>query len=349
MPALESLAIRVTTRPELSEDEVRAAAGDLAAAEVPDEAKAAFLSALSARGETSAEVAAFARAFRERALDPGVERWAAQAIDIVGTGGDHAGAFNVSSMVVFVLACAGIPVMKHGNRGITSKCGSADLMAALGVDLEAAPERQQAGLEELGFAYFFAPAYHPAFRHVAAARKMLAARGQRTVFNVLGPLINPGRPAHVLLGAYSDAWVPRLAGALEALGAAAGVAVHGEIGPGRGVDELTTAGVNHVRGFGRLKELDARWSAGDFGLKAAPFDDLKGGDLSANVALVEAVVSGRAPRGLEDTIVANAAAALWICGRTAAAADGVDRARELLLGGAVRAKIAAVRGFFRSK
>src|SRR5258708_24510059 len=170
-----------------------------------------MLTALAGKGETAAEVAAFANAFRARALNPGVEAWAPRAIDIVGTGGDHAGGFNISSVVVLVLASAGVTVMKHGNRGVTSKCGSADLLAALGVNLEAPPEKLRRALDELGFVFFFAPGYHPAFKNIGPGRKALAARGQRTIFNILGPLINPGRPAHVLLGVFSAACVDRLA------------------------------------------------------------------------------------------------------------------------------------------
>src|SRR5690606_36124599 len=124
---------------------------------------------------------------------------------------------------------AGVTVMKHGNRGITSKCGSADLLAALGVKLDASPEQLRRALDELGFVFFFAPGFHPAFKHIAPVRKALAARGQRTVFNILGPLINPGRPAHVLLGVFASGWVPKLADALHALGAQAGLAAHGVI------------------------------------------------------------------------------------------------------------------------
>jgi anthranilate phosphoribosyltransferase len=338
----------LAARRELTPDEIATAAATLAEAGVAEGEKADFLTALSAKGETAAEVAGFARAFRARAVDPGVQGWAARAIDIVGTGGDHAGGFNISSLVVFVLASAGVVVMKHGNRGITSKCGSADLMAALGVNLEASPETQRRALDQLGFAFFFAPAYHPAFRHIGPVRKALAARGQRTVFNILGPLINPGRPAHVLLGAYAAIWVPRLAGALDALGTAAGLVVHGSLGADRGIDELTTASLNRVQGAGRLAGIAAEWRAEDFGLPTAPLADLQGGDLATNIAIVEALLTGRGPAGLVDTIVLNSAAALWIQGQTSSVGEGIDRARELLLGGAVRKKIAATREFYRS-
>jgi anthranilate phosphoribosyltransferase len=219
----------------------------------------------------------------------------------------------------------------------------------LGFDIEAPPERIRAALDELGYAFFFAPAYHPSFKHIAPVRKALAAKGQRTIFNILGPLMNPGRPAHLLLGVFAPGWVPRLAGALDALGAKSGLAVHGEIVPGRGIDELTSATLNHVRGFGALREIDARWTAEHFGLATAPFDQLIGGDLARNLSIVEAVISGSGPPGLVDTLVLNSAVALWICGRTSRVEDGLAPARELLIGGAVRRKIEATRAFFKTK
>lgn len=348
MSTLATLTLQLAAGRDLSAGDVEAAAGALAATEATDDAKAAFLEALGAKGETAAEVAAFATAFRARAINPGVEAWAARAIDIVGTGGDHAGGFNISSMVVLTLACAGVTVMKHGNRGITSKCGSADLLAALGVNLEAPPAKLRSALDELGFVFFFAPAYHPTFRHIAPVRKLLAARGQRSVFNILGPLINPGRPAHVLLGVFAESWVAKLAGALDTLGAQAGLAAHGVIAPGRGIDELTTATANRVQGFGRLRDVSGTWQAADYGLAATAFEDLRGGDLATNVAIVAAVLAGRGPQGLVDTIALNAAVALWIVGRVPTVRDGIGPARELLLGGAVAQKIAATREFYRS-
>lgn len=348
MSTLPQLTTQLAAGRDLTAAQVELAAAALAAGEVPDDAKAAFLTALAQKGETPAEIAGFAMAFRARAIDPGVGDWSARAIDIVGTGGDHAGGFNVSSMVVLVLACAGVPVMKHGNRGVTSKCGSADLLAALGVDLEASPDKLRRALHELGFVLFFAPAYHPTFRHIGPVRKALAAKGQRTIFNILGPLINPGRPAHVLLGSFSADLVPKLAGALEELGATAGLAAHGVIAPGRGIDELTTATPNRVRGFGRLREVDGVWRAPDFGLAESPFADLVGGDVATNLGIVESLLAGRGPAGLADTIALNAAVALWVTGRTADVKEGLAAARELLAGGAVKQKIADTREFFRS-
>jgi len=346
MAALPELTARLIARQDLSPEEVAAAANAMASAGETDDAKAAFLIAFADKGETPAEIAGFARAFRALAIDPGVGAIAARAIDIVGTGGDHAGGFNISSLVVLVLASAGVPVMKHGNRGITSKCGSADLLAGLGVEITAPPEKSRAALAQLGYAFFFAPNYHPAFKHVAPVRKALAAQGRRSVFNILGPLINPGRPGHVLLGVYSLPMVEKLALALEELGQPAGLVGHGIIADGHGIDELTTATANRVQGVGRLREVRGTWGAETFGLPTAPFAELQGGDVTANLAIVDALLAGRGPTGLVDTIALNAAAGLYVTGRTAGIREGLGQARELLLGGAVQAKIAATKEFY---
>jgi anthranilate phosphoribosyltransferase len=330
----------------LSPDEASAAAFALAAESPSDEIKGAFLSALARKGETAAEIAAFAAAFRTLALDPGVAAFAPRAVDIVGTGGDHAGGFNVSTLATLVVASAGVPVMKHGNRGITSKCGSADLFAALGVRLEAPPELLRRALETLGFAFYFAPAWHPAFRRIGPVRKMLAARGERTVFNILGPLLNPGRPAHIILGTASASLVGTLAEALETLGTTAGLAVHGVLGTGRGIDELTGSTVNLVQGVGRLHGLREEWTAEALGLVPAPFSDIAGGDVEANLATTRALADGGGPRGLADTIALNAAVALWLTGARGGVRESIGEARELLRGGAVKRKIAETKDFF---
>lgn len=348
MKSLSELSDQLLAGLDLQSAQVEIASDALTQAEVAEADKATFLTALSSKGETASEVADFARAFRLRALDPQVQAWSSRAIDVVGTGGDHSGGFNISSLVVLTLASAGVPAMKHGNRGITSKCGSADLLTGLGVDLTAPPEKLQRALQELGFVFFFAPNYHPAFKHIVPVRKALAAQGQRTIFNILGPLINPGRPAHVLLGSFSEAWVPLLAEALESLGTEAGIASHGVISPGKGIDELTTATANRVRGFGRLAEIDGQWLPEDYGLKRSPFSDLLGGDLAENLEIVEVVLQGRGPQGLVDTIVFNVAVGLWITGKTSSIEEGIAPARELLIGGAVRQKIADTKEFYRS-
>ena len=347
MPVLTQLITSLRNQTELTAAEVEAAAAALAEPEGAVETKTEFLRALADKGETAGELAGFAKAFRARALDPGVSaEQAARAIDVVGTGGDYTGAFNISSVVVLTLACAGVSVMKHGNRGITSKCGSADLLAGLGFQLDAPPEKLRAALEQLGYVFFFAPAFHPAFKHIAPARKALAAEGRRSVFNVLGPLINPGRPAHVLLGVFSASLTSLMADTLERLGTTGGVAAHGRLDEKGGVDELTSATDTLVRGFGRNRILDTIWTPESLGLRRADFSELLGGDLAHNLALVDGLLAGHGPDGLADTVALNASVALWICGRTSTPTEGLAEARNLLLGGAVKAKIAATREFF---
>lgn len=346
MQSLVDFSQQLRAGTDLSVAQISMAASALASAEVPDSEKSEFLVALSDKGEKAHEVSAFAHAFRGMAIDPGVGDWSSRAIDIVGTGGDHAGGFNVSSLVVLTLACAGVPVMKHGNRGVTSKCGSADLLGALGFDITASPEKLRGALRELGYAFFFAQNFHPSFRHIAPVRKALGAQGRRTVFNILGPLINPGRPAHTLLGVFCPHWVPIMADAMHTLGTRAGLAVHGVIDSGGGIDELTTATENLVRGAGQLHHLSYSWDAPHFGLPRSPFADLIGGDLQFNLSLVEAILAGHGPAGLVDTIVLNSAIAYWVTGHVTDPREAIPQMRELLVGGAVKARIKATREFF---
>jgi len=346
MDRLEELTLGLNQGKSLGAQEV-AQACELLASEGLDQPKADFLTALAKKGETSEEVTFFAQEFRARAVDPQVSEFSSRAIDIVGTGGDHAGGFNVSSLVVLTLASAQVPVMKHGNRGITSKCGSADLIGALGFKIDAPREILNKALHELGYAFFFAPHFHPAFKHIAPVRKQLAAQGQRTIFNILGPLMNPGRPAHIMLGVYALPWVKRLAASLDALGMSAGLVVYGELPDSKGTDELTTASLNHVQGVGRLKAVSDIWDATTFGLEKASFEELKGSDLATNLSIVDSLVAGNAPKGLVDTIALNASLGLWIVGKTRDPKEGYLYAKDLLLGGAVKNKIEQTREFFR--
>jgi len=302
------------------------------------------------RGETPVELAAFATTFRHLARDPGLDDFAAHAIDIVGTGGDQSGSFNISSTASFVVAAAGATVLKHGNRSITSKCGSADLIAAVGVDLEADLPTIRRSVQELNFAFFFAPGYHPAFKEIMPVRKALAAQGRRTIFNLLGPLINPAKPAHQLLGVFPSAWVRPMAAALESVGLKRGLVVHCDLGDDLGMDELSTAGLNYGVGVGELGEVS--WdesfplALGDAGLDPGDLDDLRGGDLHVNLEILDSLMAGRAPRGLEDTVSLNAGAALWAVGRCGGLREGVSAAREILTGGALRRWLTQLKEFY---
>jgi len=332
---------------ELSPSEIPAVAHALADAAVPATDKEALLEALARRGETAGEIAGFAQAFRALARDPGLERWAPVAIDVCGTGGDRSGSFNISTAVGFVLAAAGIPVIKHGNRSITSHCGSADILEKLGLRIDLDPAALGAAMAELNFVFLFAPAYHPAFKEIGPVRRALAARGLRSIFNVLGPLLNPARPAMQVMGIFAEKLVPTVAGALDRLGLAGGLVVHGTGPEGQAFDELTVTGSNRLCGFGRLRGQDVSLTAADVGLAPATPADLAGGDAAANAAILDRVLAGTAPQGLVDSIVFNAAAGLYVAGRYDSIAGAVPDARELLLGGAVADWLARAKEFFR--
>ena len=337
---------RVADGSEIPHGEIDELARALADPGVPAAGKEAFLEALGKRGETSGEIAGFAEAFRGLARNPGLDRWAPVAIDVCGTGGDKSGSFNISTAVSFVLAAAGVPVIKHGNRSITSHCGSADILEALGLRIDLEPAALQAAMEEINFVFLFAPAYHPAFKEIGPVRRALAARGLRSIFNVLGPLLNPARPAMQVMGIFADALVPKVAGALDRMGLAGGLVVHGRGPDERAFDELTVVGPNRVRGFGRLREVDLTIAAADAGLEPAPATDLAGGNAAANVQILDRILAGQAPRGLVDSIVFNAAAGLYVAGRYGSIADAVPEARDLLVGGRVAAWLARARAFF---
>jgi anthranilate phosphoribosyltransferase len=351
MQALEPLTGILLAGDDLDADQATVAAELLMRSDVSAAAKRAFLTGLALKGETATEVAAFAYVFRDHAVDPGVGEWAARAIDVCGTGGDGSGTFNISTAVSFVVAAAGVPVFKHGNRSITSKCGSADLMEALGIRLDAPHEMLRESLRELNFCFFFAPAFHPAFKEIMPVRRALAEAGQRTIFNLLGPLINPGRPAYQLLGVFSQAWVQPLADALGELGLTAGVVAHGCPQAGSALDELSCAGENFIAGFGRLASESGGLNAADAGLPSCEFSELAGGDVEANLAMMHALLSGgpsAVPSGLRNTVLLNAGVALWVAGAAVDLEDGVSKARQHLESGAVAEWLQRVRDFYKN-
>ncbi len=348
MEQLEQLTSLLGAGENLQAAQVAQAARLLADGEVPRPAKQAFLTAFAAKGETADEVAAFAGAFREMAIDPGVGAWADRAIDVCGTGGDGSGTFNISTAVSFVVAAAGVPVFKHGNRSITSNCGSADLLEGLGFRLDLSHEQLRQCLEELNFCFFFAPAFHPAFKEIMPVRKAMAAEGQRSIFNLLGPLINPGRPAHQLLGVFAPHWVEPLAGALHSLGLSAGLVVHGIPEASRALDELSCAGSNRIAGFGKLSDQSGLLSAADGGLPACKFADLAGGGREENLEILWTLVtgdSGPVPTGLRNSILLNAGAALWAAGRAPDLKGGIQLADSLLREGSVTRWLRKAREF----
>lgn len=316
---------------------------------ITENEKIQFLKALALKGETAEEVCAFASVFRSLAIDPKLSDFAERGIDVCGTGGDGFGTFNISTTVAFILASAGIPVLKHGNRSITSQCGSADLMEAVGIQLIVDLPVHRKALEDLNFTFFFAPAFHPVFKAIMPARKALAAEGQKTIFNLLGPMINPAQPKHQLMGVYARQWIDPIAKAMGALELDGGMIVHGEPIVGSALDELSCAGVNHYRGFGRLSEYSGLLDLSSAGLTHCAPEELKGGSVDANHALLNAFAENASKgisKGLRDSIYLNVAAAFMSLGQVASLREGVERAAETVEGGLLSDWLKRVKAFY---
>ncbi len=302
----------------LTEEEAYGLMQKIMAGELSPVETAGVLVALRTRGETPEEIAAFARAMREAARRVEVKR--RPLLDIVGTGGDHQGTLNLSTAAALVVAAGGVAVAKHGNRAATSKAGSADTLEALGVNIQAPPERMAEAVEEVGFGFFFARLYHPAMRHVAPVRAELKVR---TVFNLLGPLTNPAGATHYLLGVFSPTWLQPMAEALRRLGGK-GLVVHGE-----GADEL-------VLGENQVLEVEGGLSTllpEAVGLEPAPLAALKGGGAEENALLLRSLLKGEKKGPVQAAVALNAGAAFYVAGRTPSIREGVRLALEILEAG----------------
>jgi len=343
---LPDLTSAIQSGHELTADEISAAAAALLAGD-PEalEAKADFLRALARRGETPAELTGFVREFLRHAVTPPLEVAALDrpVIDVCGTGGDRLGLFNVSTTAMFVLVGAGATVVKHGNRGITSPSGSADVLAALGGKIELTPDRFAEGIRRTGVAFMLAPQYHPAFKAVGPVRQKLAAEGQRTMFNLIGPLLNPVQPPHQIAGVFDAALVPTYAAILAGLGRTRAWAVHGETADGRGMDELSTLGPNHVveAAAGSVRAVDLVSPLP----RPASLNQLAGGDAATNAEILESVVRGETRGPRRDLVVLNAAAGLMVTGLAPDLAGALDLAAETLDSGRALASLNAWRAF----
>lgn len=344
LPPLSDLLSQGT---DLQTDAAEEAARAMADPAVDPLEKKAFLLAMAQKGETPTELAAFGRVFRELSRNPDLPG-AKDAIDVVGTGGDHSGSFNISTAASLILAASGIPVIKHGNRSVTSQCGSADLLESLGIPLECSPEVLRAGFEELNFAFLFAPAFHPAFKAVTPVRKELAAEGHRTLFNLLGPLTNPGHPGSSLIGVFSPDWVVPMAEAARQMGAVSALVVNSQLEDGITMDELTCAGKNTVAGIGRMSDYQNELKTATIGLQPCDFDALRGGNLERNLELLHALAEGTAPNGLRDTVAFNVAMALLVCGRAEKLRISIEQAFDLMHNGALPRWLERARTFFAS-
>ena len=292
----------------------------------------AYLMALRMKGETTDEITGSARAMREAAtLVPTTVT--GDMLDTCGTGGDRSGTFNISTTVAFVAAGAGIPVAKHGNRAATSKSGSADVLAALGVNLDLEPQQVGRCVDEVGIGFLFAVKLHPAMRHAIAPRRQL---GIRTIFNILGPLTNPAGAQRFLMGVFAAELTDLLAKVLRALGVKSAMVVNGY----GGLDELTITGPNRIsylKEDGSITHLDA--DPTDYGFHRASLDELKGGEPSENAAILRGVLDGSDTGPKRDIVILNAGAAIMAAGHAHSIADGIVVARDSLESGKALGKL----------
>jgi len=318
MSTLKPVLARLARGETLSEAESEAAFGIVMSGEATPAQIAGMLMAMRVRRETVAELTGAVRAMRARMIEVVAPP---DAMDVCGTGGDGAGTLNVSTAVTFVLAGAGVPVAKHGNRALSSQTGGADVLAALGVDLAAKPARLSAILQDAGCVFLFAPTHHAALRHAAGPRVEL---GTRTIFNLLGPLANPARVRRQLTGTFDAAWARPMAEALRSLGSERAWIVHGQ-----GLDELTVAGPNSVVALDGDQMHEFVVTPEDAGLPISPVAAIKGGDAAHNAAKLLGLLQGdHGP--YRDTVLLNAAAGLIVAGRTETLRDGVDLAARTI-------------------
>ena len=333
----------------LTRDEARAVMAEVLSGKCTDAQIAALLVALRMKGETVEEIVGFAEAIRAEATPLRIHRNSTvdvsdterdALVDTCGTGGDTSGTFNISTATAFVVAGAGVRVAKHGNRSISSKCGSADVMEALGVKITLPPERLAACLEEVGIAFLFAPALHSAMKYVQTARRELKLR---TVFNLLGPLTNPARASAQVVGVYSADLVERVAEALSMLGLRRALVVHGL----DGLDEITVTDASRIaevrEGTVRTYEVTPE----EFGIKHATLAEISGGDAPANAAIIRGILSGeKSPR--RDVVLLNAAAALVAAGEAEHLAEAIPVAAKAIDSAAAAKKLDAMVRFTNS-
>lgn len=324
---------KVVDKENLSEQEAWAAMGQVMDGEATPAQIAALVTALRMKGETVQEIAGFARAMRERAqrITPSADT----LIDVVGTGGDRLSTFNISTTAAFVVAAAGGYVAKHGNRAVSRLSGAADVLEALGVQIQVPPEVVRRAIEDIGIGFMFAPIYHAAMKHAVGPRKEI---GIRTVFNILGPLTNPANANYLVVGAYDPALTEVMAEVLGEMGARRAFVVHGL----DGLDEVSTVGPTRISELrdGSIKTYTI--TPDELGLPSAEAEAIAGGRPEENAAITTAVLQGeRGPR--QDIVLANAAAALVAAEIAADWGEGVELARRAIASGAAYEKLEALR------
>jgi anthranilate phosphoribosyltransferase len=340
---MQDLITQLASGKSLEPDQIEQAVAFLTSESGEAEQKAAFLLALRNKGETAAEIAGFAQALLGRAVNPEIDltRLSGPVLDVCGTGGDRSDLFNVSTTSMFLLAAGGAVIVKHGNRGITSQCGGADVLEELGVRIDLSPAALRQCVEKTGIGFIFAPNYHPAFKSIAPVRKMLAAQGIPTVFNLLGPLLNPARPSRQLIGIFSQELLPKIAQALVVLGRKRAWVVHGRT-PSGGVDEISTMGSTHVLNVADGEIEPFQLTPEEFGIERTQIQELRGGTRVENAAILTGILDGSIRGPKRDVVVLNAAAGFVVAGLSKEIADGILRAEEQIHSGAALAKLKAL-------
>jgi len=314
----------------LNQEESRDVMFKIMSGEYDDAQIAGFLIALRAKGEKSEEIAGFAQAMRDKMTH--IES-VDDAIDMCGTGGDASGTFNISTAATFVVAGAGVPVAKHGNRSMTSKSGSADVLTALGVDITLPPEKVSKCIQEIGIGFMFAPSLHPAMKYAMGARKAL---GTRTVFNILGPLCNPAGVQRQLMGIFEGSLTDKVAKVLQKLGSKHAMVVHGY----EGLDEISTTSstkISHLKEDNSIESTAI--SPSNFGFEKASLKDLKGGEPEENAVIIKNILDNSDKGKKADIVILNAGAGIFVGGKSKDLEDGVQLAREAIESGAAFEKL----------
>ncbi|MEM8878901.1 MAG: anthranilate phosphoribosyltransferase [Pseudomonadota bacterium] len=331
MLTMKDMIGRIAGGETLSQDDAESAFDIMMSGEATPSQIGGFLMALRVRGETVDEITGAARTMRAK-----MTRVTApdDAIDIVGTGGDGAGTYNISTAAAFVVAACGVPVAKHGNRALSSKSGAADVLMALGVNIDIGPEAIGQCITDVGLGFMFAPNHHAAMKHVGPSRVEL---GTRTIFNLLGPLSNPAGAKRQLIGVFSPDWVEPVARVLGQLGSQRVWVVHGA----SGLDEISTTGATSVSSFMNGEVSSFEITPAEAGLALSSLDDLRGGDAEANAAAMRAVFEGK-PSAYRDIVLLNAGASLLVADVAKSIADGVTMAQAAIDNGAAGAKVEAL-------
>jgi anthranilate phosphoribosyltransferase len=332
---------------DLSNSDVAYAVSLLLSEQCADSLKAEFLTVLHEKGETADEIATFVQFLMDRAIDPMINpaELSGPMIDVCGTGGAGLNLFNVSTTIMFILAAGGAVVLKHGNRSVTSVCGSADVLEQLGVPLQLGPEELRECVKRHGFGFVFARQYHPAFRAIAAMRERLAREKTRTIFNLLGPLLNPARPGRQLIGVFAPRLTAVFADVLRRLGRERAWVVHGAAEGSDGMDDVSICGATTMADLDRIKVtsavLDTQW----LGIGRCRLEELIGGAARENATILEGILSGAIRGAKREMAVANAAAGFVVAGLAREMNHGIELARQQIDSGRALEKLHALQNF----